>query len=977
MKQVYLRGIALFLLLVAVVLALGVVTLAQPATMEASAVAPTPAAPGFYLVGSKNLDPALFYQAGDMQFFAWSQLQPGENEFNWSLIDNFINSRSSAGKQAAIALTTYDARAGLGARQMPAWARSLPNATIPGELTEQVRNGGFESGPLDSWSSAGPVSADGNAPYAGVYAAQLGGSVSSTAELSQANIRIPCVLAQGQLSYWWRMETSENGGAAKDILTVDLLEGSSVVVQVHSVSNTAGNTGWAQRTFSLIPYDCHTATLRFRLTNDSVNPTTVIIDAVSLTVQPVLPKFWDAAYQQPYQAFVQALGDRYRNDPRLEFVALGTGVYGETRASDTVDKPVTAANGLDSTVWVNAVNAITDMYVAAFSEAGQLRKPLLLQMAPFQFNAWERRDFSAYAAGQGVGLSFNSLYWDWNYAETGDYASNSVRGTAAYDPLTAHGATVPVAFETYGYMLGNDPAAERFYWGILNGLDKHPAYIRLADYSGWYLGPGDTPVPAYTSIMQWAAPYIGASLRTTPSVWTALREHIVPTYYHYSNSYENSSYYPPLGNFEFWLYQRDSVPGGRTVPETYLSSLNGQAPQMGLCPPTPNGPPSYPCRSNAYNPTLPAVREALTIRRTDQASANPWMFFDVDDGYIAGQTNGIALTITYWDHGVDRFRLLYDAASGPRYAAPEGTAATWVQKQGSDQFRTVTFQIDDARFANGLSGGADFAIDARDENGIGDGDEWIHFVDVRKRFVRSTQVVPAGDPVPLAFPGTDVMLDFSASPGGQVTVTMHMDDHPQAPEGVNALSRSWQMETDMAGGFVVDVQFTYRQRDLPGVEESEIGGAARWDAGQVRWQYLGGSVDTVADTLTVPGVSRFSDWVLIGASPPQAVTGLAISRSGNTAQLTWQPVTQDIAGRPATIVAYRIYRAANSPYFQTAAGVLLGAVSSVSYADPDAVGDAGVNYTYLVTAVDSNGWESSPSLRKGEFDFALQGGSAP
>lgn len=940
----------------------------------ASSASPAPSAPGFYLVGSKNLDPALFHHAGDMQFFAWSDLQPGETTYSWSSLDSYLNTHSSMGKKVGIALTTYDARGGLGARQMPSWVRTIPNTTIAGELTEQVKNGGFEDGPLNNWSTSGPTTASSTNPHGGANSAKLGGSVNTTADLSQSNIRIPCVLAQGQVSYWWRMETSDSPTTAKDVLTVELLEGSSTIVQVHQVSNTAGTTGWAQRTLDLAPYDCHTATLRFRLTNDGANTTTVTIDDVSLKVQPVLPKYWDTAYQTRYQTFVQALGDRYRNDARVEFIAIGAGAYGETRASDPVDKPATSANGLDSTVWVNTVNAITDMYVTAFSDGDGLRKPLLLQMAPFQFSASERRDFSDYAANHGVGLSFNSLYWDWNYAETGDYASSSVRGTGAYDPLNQYWPTVPVAFETYNYMLGGESTAERFYWGLLNGLDKHPVYIRLSGYSNWYLGSNDSPVPAYTDLMAWAAPYLGASLRTTPSVWTALREHIVPTYYHYSSSYENTSYFPPLGNFEFWLYQDDGVTGGRTVPETYISSINGQTPQAGLCPATSNGPPGYPCNSNAYNPALPAVREARTIRRTDQSTGNPWMYFDIDDGYIAGQTNGADITVTYWDHGVDRFRLQYDSTSGPRHAVPLGGTDPWVQKTGSDQFKSVTFHVEDARFANSLAGGSDFAVDSRSETGANDGDEWIHFVEVRKLFVRSTQQAPAGDAAPITFPNTDAVIDFASSSGGPVTVTMFMADHPSPPTGVDVLSRHWTLERGFDGSLSAGLTFTYGEKDLHGLAESQVAGAARWNAGNAAWEYLGGTVDTAANTVTIPGVSAFSDWVLLASSPPKAVTGLTITKGSGSAHLTWNPVTQNIKGQPVTVSTYRVYRAANAPFFQLG-GASYASVSGTSYTFSGGVGDPANNYTFFVTAVDSNSLESAPSLRVGEFDFTLTPGA--
>ena len=67
-----------------------------------------------------------------------------------------------------------------------------------------------------------------------------------------------------------------------------------------------------------------------------------------------------------------------------------------------------AAQGLitvrDGAGLTATVNDITDMYISAFSEGGELRKPLLLQMAPFQIVPRERREFSTYAAERGVAL---------------------------------------------------------------------------------------------------------------------------------------------------------------------------------------------------------------------------------------------------------------------------------------------------------------------------------------------------------------------------------------------------------------------------------------------------------------------------------------------------------------------------------------------------------------------------------------------
>ncbi|MFN2165026.1 MAG: SdrD B-like domain-containing protein [Anaerolineae bacterium] len=668
---------------------------------------------------------------------------------------------------------------------MPEWVRNLPNTTIPGVLTEEVDNGNFENsnGPLWGWSTAGdgPVTSTTNSPHGGTYAIRLGGQSDSTAQLIQYSIRIPNVLNQGTITYWWRSQASTPD--PDDRFKVELLDGNDVVVQVQNLANL-GTQGWQQRTLDLTNYDGHYATLRFTMTNDAdANLTSVFVDDVSVTVQPILPKYWDQAYLDVYNDFVQALGANYRNDDRVDFVSIGTGTYGETRASDNVDDPATIAGGLINwQAWVTTVNIITNMYVDAFSQGGRLRKVLLLQNAPFQFQAIERREFSAYAAARDVGLSFNGLYYDWNFAETYQYPNAGDQwGTAAYDSLLQHGDDVPVGFETYNYMLGNDTTlgsreSDSFYWGTLNALDKHVSYIRLSGYSNWYVTPDNQPVTQYTDIMEWAKPYFGATLdpndeHYTPSVWVAMREHINPICYWSRSDCEFFSQWPPLGNYEFWLYQYDNIPGGQTVPETHVpyidTSSGGYPPAMGLCPAGSQGPLNYPCFTNAYNSALPNSRESQYIRRTDQSTGNPYMFLDIDDDYMYNGIYESEIKITYWDHGTDKFRLQYDSTSGPKFARPVGSSNTWVTKQNSGQFRTVTFSVNDARFGNQLYGGTDLVIDSRDQNGDNDGNEWIHFVDVRK--VDSS--VPTSTPTPTRTPHPTNTPTSTPTPTATATAT--------------------------------------------------------------------------------------------------------------------------------------------------------------------------------------------------------------
>lgn len=212
------------------------------------------------------------------------------------------------------------------------------------------------------------------------------------------------------------------------------------------------------------------------------------------------------------------------------------------------------------------------------------------------------------------------------------------------------------------------------------------------------------------------------------------------------------------GNFDFYLAQDDTIPGGRTVAETNDKGADRRyardpatgeawtAAGLGNCPPKAVSaiynahPPT--CNPEPYNPNLPPLtgqnpndyrdfytptdwtgggKEAWVARRTDGATGNPFMFFRLDDGYAGpGETVAATFTVGYFDIGPDAWSLRYQSTGG------EKTAGT-VTKQGTQQYREVTFTVRDARFANGLRGGADFYLDS-----LGDGDEWLHLVEVAR-----------------------------------------------------------------------------------------------------------------------------------------------------------------------------------------------------------------------------------------------------
>ncbi len=498
-----------------------------------------------------------------------------------------------------------------------------------------------------------------------------------------------------------------------------------------------------------------------------------------------LPYYWRDPFVDRYEALADYLASRYRNDARLEFIAMGFGTYGENHATNQPEdkyamEQAMLADGITSftQAWRDYAEYVMDIWRDAFSTydpvTGRqvLRKQLLVQIASFSWSVSERRDLGQYAADRGIGISLNGLTPDFNYAEAGELPTCPYCGM--YDVLNLHNDVVPAAFETYWYML---QSPTKLYWGLMSGLDKHAYYLRLdeslfitngAPGPGHpYPGPGGIDRTDYLPVIQRWRPYVGATLSNTPSVWVAMREHRNPIYYDYA--FEWWSYFPQLGNFEFWLYQMDDVPGGRTVPESndpFLSSNPAVNPasQMGNCGgSTPCFSPNYVyglgncgahagtgpayCNTDAYNPNIPAGREGWVTRRTDEATGNPYMWLRVNPQYIPVAHNTVDISVTYADMGTDTWALEYEATgSVMRQATPNGANTPYVQKTNSGTWKTAVFHITDARMGKGLrtdtgaAANSDFRINSR-----GDGNEWIHLVDVK---LLSSQPEPTPTPSP-------------------------------------------------------------------------------------------------------------------------------------------------------------------------------------------------------------------------------------
>ncbi len=757
--------------------------------------------PGVYYLdyGYTELDPAQYPVTGAIRFYDWSQLNPSKNGYTWSSVDAWISKRAALGLKTALFVHTYAGETSGDIRPTPNYVIKTPNAVLAVTKKDGTpdyvdywrpsrANGGFDmSNHSLGWALTGTgTSIVANPPTgAGGYAGQMGGD-NANGSLGREATLVPAMppgLAgvTAKIRFQLYMQTSEPT-PTNDTLTVELQNSSSTVLRTLATFNAAGTANtWQSFEYDISANAPETSIkVVFKVNTDGANPTTWWVDNVGLDVRHLVPKYWDPAYLSAYKTFIDAFGAQYRNDDRVEFVAMGTGVYGENQptnsGTDGMYDYFMQQQGLTSQKWIDAVNTINDYYAKAFAAAPGLppMKNLLNQYAPVFKSTTERRDITDHAVATGVGLSANFLAPDWTYAFVDTR-------TGMFDPLVGREFLVPLAMESYTMDLCNPVMA---YYALAQGLDKKLDFLRV--------GADLVSDPDITPLYAWAKQYLGKNTTDTPSVWTMMWEHRNPILSNCRggfgyNGASTSGPWPELGNYNFYLRQIDGLTGGQTVPETNDKGTDSRYTKaewseagLGACPynamryNTTMFGDNYPCNKKPYNPDLPALggqdstyynfyswtgvnKEAYVVRRTDQATNNSYMFFDIDNGYISGQTQTkVKITVKYFDIGTDEWSLKYDSLSGEKIA---GT----IKKTGTKQLKEAVFNITDGRFANRLAGGgADFYIDSRTTTGVKDGNEWIHFVEVKK----------VGDePLPTATPTATATATATLTPSPTPTST--------------------------------------------------------------------------------------------------------------------------------------------------------------------------------------------------------------
>jgi len=173
------------------------------------------------------------------------------------------------------------------------------------------------------------------------------------------------------------------------------------------------------------------------------------------------------------------------------------------------------------------------------------------------------------------------------------------------------------------------------------------------------------------ALSRYAQASLGKSVTNSPDAWCYLKESPAVTFF------------TPAGvvrNFERWLVQRD-VPGGVTVPTERVD---------------------LEFNSGAVRDIDTADQYDFVARRTDLASGNTFIAFDLDDRFPAAGL--VAIKVEYRDAGHGVWRIQYVNASG-RIVTTEA-----VTNADDGTVKTATFLIADADFSGGLADAMDFRI---------------------------------------------------------------------------------------------------------------------------------------------------------------------------------------------------------------------------------------------------------------------------
>ncbi len=150
---------------------------------------------------------------------------------------------------------------------------------------DKLINGGFEQGSTGWSGTLSAIGRPGQKPLEGKVCAWLGGKGGNASESLYQAIEIPAGAKNANLSFYVHIETAEKTTILYDYLKVQVRDAKgNRLGTLATLSNADKNTGYDQKTLDLSAYKGKKVQLWFTSSEDRVNPTSFVLDKVSLAV---------------------------------------------------------------------------------------------------------------------------------------------------------------------------------------------------------------------------------------------------------------------------------------------------------------------------------------------------------------------------------------------------------------------------------------------------------------------------------------------------------------------------------------------------------------------------------------------------------------------------------------------------------------------------------------------------------------------